>query len=114
MSISNAYDLNGNLRFTTDGNGTVTEYIYDSLNRIYQSKITVSGIQQVTTNTYDKNNNLLTKTDWLGNTYTNQYDGLNRLIKETDPYGKVIRAYEYNDNHAQIRAYDGLGNVTIY
>ncbi len=114
ITVSNAYDKNGNLRFITDANGATTEKVYDGLNREVQSKVTVSGSEQATTNTYDKNGNLLTAKDYLGNIYTNEYDTLDRLIQMTDPYGKVMEKYEYNDNHVQIRSYDALDNVTVY
>lgn len=114
ISISSAYDNNGNLRFATDANGVVTENVYDGLNRVSQTKITVNGVRQITSYTYDKNGNLLTSTDWLGNTYTSEYDALNRIVRKTDPYGKVIEQYEYNDNHAQVTAYDALGNMTAF
>jgi RHS repeat-associated protein len=114
ITLSNAYDKNGNIRFETDANGVTTEYVYDALNRVLSVNTLVDNVNHITTNTYDGNGNILTTTDWLGNAYTNEYDALNRLVKKTDPYGKVIEKYEYNDNHVQIAAYDDLNNFTSY
>lgn len=114
ISIVNAYDKNGNVRFKTDANENTTEYVYDGLNRVTEIKITVNETERVTTKTYDKNGNVLSETDWLGNTYTYYYDALNRLVKKTNPYDIVIEKYEYNDNHAQIKAWDALEQATIF
>ncbi|MGB8451358.1 MAG: RHS repeat-associated core domain-containing protein, partial [Anaerocolumna sp.] len=114
ITTCKAYDKDGNLRFETDANGDTTEYGYDTLNRVVYTRQTVDGKVRDTLNTYDKNGNQLTETDWLGNTYTNGHDALNRLLQKTDPYGKVVEKYEYNNNHAQIKAYDALDNVTEY
>ncbi len=114
ITISKAYDKNGNIRFETDGNGNIKENIYDGLNRLISSKITIAQVLQETVFEYDKNSNQTKKTDWLGNVYENRYDSLNRLVEKTDPYGKSIEKYEYNSNHAQIKSYDALGNCTNY
>ncbi len=70
--------------------------------------------QHTTSYSYDKNGNLLTTKDWLGNSYTNIYDALNRLVKKTDPEGKIIEKYEYNNNHVQIKAVDALEHETLF
>ena len=114
ITISNAYDMNGNLRFATDANGVITEQEYDGLNRVIADRLTVEGREQTTTYAYDLNGNPLTTTDWQGNTYSNTYDALNRLVRKTDPYGIIIEKHEYNNNHVQVKTRDALGNETSY
>jgi RHS repeat-associated protein len=114
ITTSVKYDPNGNLRFEIDGNGNTTEKTYDAMNRLRTTKITVSGILQTTTYSYDKNGNLTRETDWRNNSHTYVYDPLNRLIEKRDPYGKVIVRLEYNNNHAQVKSCDALGNLTRY
>jgi len=50
---SSKYDKNGNKRFEVDGNGKVKENIYDALNRLTQTKVSVSGTTQATTFGFD-------------------------------------------------------------
>ncbi|NLN66369.1 MAG: RHS repeat protein, partial [Clostridiaceae bacterium] len=114
ITTSAKYDLNGNVRFETDGNGNTTEKTYDSLNRIRTLKITVSGTEQTTLYAYDENGNLTHETDWRQNTWTSVYDSLDRLIEKWDPYNKCIQRLEYNHNHAQVKSFDALNNLTQY
>lgn len=113
ITTSAKYDKNGNMRFSTDGKGTITENIFDELNRLTSSKITVSSVLKTTSYTYDANGNQLTQTDWRGNTYTNTYDPINRIIQKNDPYG-VIQKLTYNRNSSQLTSTDALNNVTQY
>ena len=97
ITTSAKFDKNGNKRFETDGNGVTKENVYDSLNRLAQTNITVSGVIQATTYSYDANGNQTGITDWRGNTSTNTYDPLNRLVEKKDPY-TTIQRLEYNRN----------------
>jgi len=114
ISTSVRYDVNGNVRFETDGNNVTTEKTYDGMNRLKAVTITVSGITQTTTYRYDRNGNLTHETDWRNNTWTNVYDPLNRLTEKWDPYNNCIQKLEYNDNHVQVKSYDALNNITQY
>ncbi len=105
-----AYDKNGNLRFSTDGNGNITETTYDSLNRAKASSL--GG--KTTTVSYDSNGNVVAKTDWLGNATTNTYDSLNRLILVTDAYNHTVMKYTYDLNSRQITATNALDQTTSY
>ena len=108
------YDVNGNIRFETDGNNVTTEKTYDTMNRLKMVTLTVSGIVQTTTYRYDKNGNLTHETDWRSNTWLNVYDPLNRLIEKRDPYNNCIQKLDYNNNHVQVKSYDALNNLTQY
>jgi len=110
ITISARYDKNGNKRFEIDGRGIVKENKYDALNKL--SSTSISG--KTTTYEYDANGNQTKQSDWRGNTYTNTYDALDRLIEKKDPNGKSIQKIEYNENNAQIKAYDTLDNMTGY
>ncbi|HME00025.1 MAG TPA: RHS repeat-associated core domain-containing protein [Terriglobia bacterium] len=95
----------------TDGDGKVTYYKYDGLDRRIQEvrkqgstadvEPPVTDVDAVTSTTYDAVGNVLTVTEPDGNTTTNGYDADNRRIKETDAAGDVTTW-----------AYDGVGNVT--
>lgn len=112
ITVSYTYDKNGNKSSYTDGNGNVTTYEYDELNRLHKTILQTGG--NTTTYDYDANGNLITTTDWLGNQYINEYDVLNRLVKKIDPYGKTIQRFEYDLNNCQTASYDALGNKTTY
>ena len=113
ITTTASYDENGNRRFVTDGNGVTTDNIYDELNRLTSSVLTVNDVVKTTTYGYDANGNQTTITDWLGNTSTNIYDSLNRLVEKKDPYTTVQRL-EYNNNNVQVRSFDALGAMTQY
>ncbi len=91
------YDGNGNMVSKTDGDGYVTEYIYNSLDLV--SHINYNGTKEVSYQ-YDKVGNLVKMDDWLGTT-TFEVDLLGQLTKMTDHKGNVV---EY--------AYDAVGNQT--
>ncbi|WP_148134550.1 RHS repeat-associated core domain-containing protein [Candidatus Formimonas warabiya] len=113
------YDKAGNQRFVTDGNNAAQENLFDEVNRMTASKITVTNLngtplQQITTYGYDHNGNQTSQTDWKGNTYSNVYDPLNRLIQKIDPFNKTIEKLEYNHNSVQVKSYDALNKLTQY
>lgn len=119
VTTSVKYDKNGNKRFVVDGNCSTTENIYDSLNRLKETSVTVTEVNgrrlnHTTNYTYDKNGNKLTETDFRGNTTTYNYDPLNRLVSKIDAYGKIIERLEYYDNDVQSKSYDALNNETQY
>ncbi|MGE5474544.1 MAG: S8 family serine peptidase [Ignavibacteriales bacterium] len=108
------YDKNGNKRFEINGNNVLTENTFDALDRKITSKVTVGGIDQITTNNYDEDDNLLSETDWRGNTLSYVYNPLDRLIQKIDQNNKTIERLEYNANGAQSNSYDALGHETQY
>jgi len=108
------YDLNGNPRFTVDGNGNITEKTYDANNRLLTESIEVDGVQQTISYTYDANGNQLTATDWLGNTVTAVYDPLNRIVGKWDAEDNRVEKLTYNNNDQQIASLDALDNETLF
>ncbi|HBW37598.1 MAG TPA: hypothetical protein DEF89_20855, partial [Desulfosporosinus sp.] len=119
LTTSIRYDKAGNKRFQVDGNNVTTENIYNQVNKLTSSKITVTNLNSVpilhvTSYGYDADGNQTTKTDWLGNTYTNTYDPLDRLIQKQDPLNKSIEKLVYNHNSVQIQSTDALNQITQY
>ncbi len=109
ITTSTKYDVNGNKRYVTDGNGVTTENVYDGLNRL--TSTSTSG--KTTSYGYDANGNKTSATDWRGNTSTSLYDPLNRLVEKRDAYGKLIQKLEYNHNHVQVKSYSTFDGITM-
>ncbi|WP_027706786.1 RHS repeat-associated core domain-containing protein [Zooshikella ganghwensis] len=102
-----AYDDNGNKLRETDELGRVSEWDYDSLNRVIEQRKTLAGQVLRQQQTYDANGNVLSSTDWLGQTTEYAYDEVNRRILETLPPDSA-------GERAQTRfAYDKVGNLTL-
>ena len=100
------YDRNGNLTAQTDPRGYVTEYIYDSMDRV--KTVTVDGIQTVSY-TYDRAGRKKTETNANGGTITYEYDGMGRINTITDPFGIVVETNEYDGNGNLISTKDAKG-----
>jgi RHS repeat-associated protein len=95
----------------TDGNGQVTAYSYDALDRTTQ--ILFGGTNTCvsptcTTFTYDANGNLASRTDATGTTQF-AYEKLNRVTAKTPQGGSVTCG-----GSTMSFAYDGVGNLTQY
>lgn len=91
----------------TDGNGKVTYYKYDELDRLTtivrkEGDITdaIDPSDAVTSHTYDSNNNRLSRGEPNGHITAYEFDVLNRGTRETNAAGDVTRF-----------AYDGVNNV---
>lgn len=103
----------------TDGNGKVTCYKYDNLDRlvrhIRKQADTDCGVEDaddaISRYTYDAGNNRLALTEPNGNTRTYEYDALNRSTKETNAAGDVTR-YTYDGVNNLITTTAPNGNVT--
>lgn len=125
-SAKSRFDKAGNLRYQIDGNGNVTEYQYDSLNRkIRVLKTTKSADNTVTAHetqyAYDGNGNTVEEKTLKTKggvtftaTVTSTYDGLNRVLTVTDGEGAVAKTLAYDRAHRQISSIDALGNETRY
>ena len=118
--------LAGLMQSSTDADGKVTQYAYDSNRRLAQVQETGDGGSLVTTRTltYDGNGNLASTTDALGRTITYAYDSGDRLIKtsyadgstETVTYGtglnaNLVVAQKDRDGSVTALAYDTAGRL---
>jgi YD repeat-containing protein len=84
----------------TDGNGAVTQYTYDDLNRLTVTAY-LSDTETVT-HTYDAAGNRLMMEDGLGTTRY-LYDDFYRLISVTNPFsGTVLYDYDFNSNRTRL------------
>jgi len=91
----------------TDGNGKVTYFKYDDLDRLVKEirkegdvADVIDASDAVTSISYDANGNRLSITQPNGNTTSFVYDDLNRQIEETNAAGDTT-----------LTSYDGVGNV---
>lgn len=101
------YDDNGNRLSTTDANGHLTGFSYDSRNRLikveYPGKFTKLFA-------YDGRGNKVSETDENGNVTSYTYDGVNRLLLE-DREGAVTQ-FTYNKVGSRVSVTNPRGNVT--
>lgn len=91
----------------TDGNGKVTYFKYDALDRLVKTvrKVgptvdTITAADAVTSTTYDADNNRLVGTEPNGNSTTSVYDAAERMTTRTNAAGDVTQM-----------TYDPVGNV---
>ena len=110
------YDAAGQVQYTVDARGAVTQNQYDGAGRrtnvlVYTAYTFAptsagtpnpTGAYQSTSYTYDANGNQVTVTDAAGHTTTSVYDNANRVIEVDSPAtgGGTVARYTY---------YDGLG-----
>jgi YD repeat-containing protein len=97
--MSFVYDAAGNRSQRTDYNGAVTNYSYDTLNRL-----TTISYPDTTSATYgyDVLSRLTTATNPNG-TVTIAYDNRSRVSSVTDVFGQVVSyAYDANSNRTQL------------
>ena len=102
-----AYDAAGNFIQSTDGEGRVTRFQYDQLNRLIKVIDATNPAPDppcatagVTCYQYDAKGNLTQVTDTRGSLTLFEYDTQDRLIKTTDPLGNF-----------ETFTYDGNGNL---
>jgi RHS repeat-associated protein len=102
----------------TDGNGKVTYFKYDPLDRvitIVQKEGDVADVidasDAVTRHTYDGDNNRLSTTEPNGNTTVAEYDVLSRPIREVNAAGDVTR-HTYDGMSNRITSIAPNGNLT--
>ncbi|WP_430885852.1 S8 family serine peptidase [Fusibacter sp. JL216-2] len=113
------YDLNGNLRYSTDPNGNIIETKYDELDRVISTIIDVKDVdgevtKHIEEKVYDKNNNITVKRDWTGNEIHYKYDDIDRLVQTIDPSGIVIEKRVYDTAHQQRFSYNAKGNYSEF
>ncbi|MCG7872835.1 MAG: GH-E family nuclease [Candidatus Thiodiazotropha lotti] len=137
-TVTLVLDGNGNKTRKTDQLTRITNYVYDSMNRLTEIN---EPLSRSTTQTYDGNGNLATLTDPNGNVTTNTYDDADRLLtsekggdttshsydrvgnllSRTDAENRITR-YTYDamnrrlslalDNYSESYSYDLAGNLT--
>jgi RHS repeat-associated protein/uncharacterized repeat protein (TIGR01451 family) len=110
VAVTNAYDGNGNLIRRVDGNGVVTLYTYDAMNRLASIDYQGGPSPDVTFG-YDQNGNRTQMTDATGTTRYS-YDLFDRLAGiEYPDYGFV---YNYYDNAGNITDLQYGNYVALY
>lgn len=84
VTTQKTYTTYGLITQSTDANGKVTKYVYDSFN-LYPATVT-NALNQADKFTYDYSSGKVTqKTDSNNRVYQNTYDGFDRLIEEKQP-----------------------------
>jgi len=103
----------------TDGNGKVTYFKYDELDRLIKvvrkegdTADVIDPSDAVTSYTYDPNNNRLSMTEPDANTTLYEYDAINRRTKETNAAGDVTR-YTYDGVNNLFSTTAPNGDITI-
>jgi len=104
------YDRVGNLAKSVDGNGQVTTYAYDDLNRLVSTTYP-DGLSE--TRTYNNIGNIVSKTDPNSKTTTYSYDNSNRLtaINYQQDGTTATFGYDKNDNRISLSY---LGNSATF
>lgn len=111
------YDQEGNLVYSTDAMGRVTQYVYDSRNR---QIATINPDGSVVSTEYDGGGRVVAETDANGNTTTYTYDPLGRKLSVTAPSptgsGTATTQYYYDDAHDKQYVTDaqGTGHTDVY
>jgi RHS repeat-associated protein len=94
VSVTYEYDGNGNLISSTDGNGNVTTFEYDAMNRLLSIDYPGGNSPDVSF-AFDENGNLTNMTDSTGTTIYG-HDLYDRLTGIDYPDGNFVR-YGYDD-----------------
>jgi YD repeat-containing protein len=95
--VRSSYDGNGNVISRTDGNGAVTNYTFDAMNRLTAIDYP-GGPNPDVSFTFDANGNVVSMSDATGTTLY-QYDTYDRLVQVDDPNeGFVIYGYDLVGN----------------
>jgi RHS repeat-associated protein len=106
----------------TDGNGKVTYYKYDPLDRLTKvvrkegdTADVIDPSDAVTSYSYDPNNNRKTLTEPNGNITADEFDVLNRRTREQNAAGDVTRfTYDGVDNLKTTIAPNGNVTTNVY
>jgi RHS repeat-associated protein len=94
-SVALVLDGNGNKTRETDQLARVTNYVYDSMNRLIE---THEPLSRSTTQTYDANGNLATLTDPNGNVTTHTYDDADRVLTSEKAGDTIQNSYDLVGN----------------
>jgi RHS repeat-associated protein len=114
---SETYDLAGNVASSEDGDGNVTENVYDG-NQSVATGVLDANDQEVSfsAQSYDLAGNVTSSTDGDGNITTNTYDGNQLTVSEVtdaknNPISVTSESYDLAGN--VVSSTDGDGNVTV-
>jgi RHS repeat-associated protein len=105
--ITFTYDAMGRLWKETQPNGQTTEYTYDLLGRVIQTKDLATGV--TASKSYSVGGQLLSETDSLGRTTSYTYDRNGKVASTTNALGQTY-SYVYAGNNTTI--IDPLGRRT--
>ena len=110
LKTAYTYDFNTGNRLTeTDGNGNITTYAYDLLDRLIKERL---ADQSARSYQYDDLNNILQVTNANGNTLAYYYDGLGKLSKVQEAGKKAnLVQLQYDDSENLITETDGNQNT---
>jgi len=134
--IAYEYDIVGNLKKMTDGEGRIAEMSYDDLNRMltvrepanpapgnptytyaYDENGNQTSVKDVFNrewiSVYDKKNRMESTTDPLQRVSRMQYDAEDQLIKAISPSGRVMRS-TYDERGQRKTMTDGIGGVVTF
>lgn len=104
------YDAQGNQASWTDGEGKLTQYIYNSFGEVVERRTPSNA---VTRYEYDANGNSSAFIDGLGNRTEFVYNGFN-LLAQTKHGGQTLSSVTYSDLNKPATMTDALGRVTTY
>jgi len=129
------YDKAGNVTKTTNALDSITEYTYDSLNRLIKNVSdkgtstestttytydafgriieTVDAENGRTQATYDNTGNILSITDPNGGTSTYKYDSMNRMTESENAIGSK-NTYTYNAQGLLAQSKNARNQSTVY
>ncbi len=106
------YSPNGKVSAVTDGNGNVTTYAYDGLDRLRTTTYPGGSFEQLD---YDDQGNVTSRRLRDGQTIGYGYDLLNRLSSKTLPSGSrpVFYSYDQQDNLTAARFDNASGAEAV-
>lgn len=102
------YNADGTPKSSTDANGNVTTYTYDSNG--YLRAVTYPSPLRTEAYAWDKVGRLISKTDGKGQTTRIRYDNLDRIERITYSDGSTV-FYKYDANGNIIREIDSTGAI---
>jgi len=107
------YDARGNIDTVEDALGTVSDNIYDALDRLIGTLQDVGGIEAETKFEYDANHNLTKVTDPNGLDTTYTYNGFGDLVQLSSP-DTGVTTYTYDSAGNRASQTDARGITTTY
>ena len=111
IEIKFVYDDNHNLLSITDSRNAVTQYDYDSIDRLFRTIYHQdSSFKELE---YDANNNIKVSKDNNGLRIISEYDELNRKSRTSLDKDNAIPSYPLDADDFEEYEYDGIGRSLI-